>query len=78
MSNTWTTSGRRDGRRESAKTLRSASGGGDGVGGAAEGSHAAAPAFMPFEESYMPCEGVAGSLSEAQADGSRATRADEV
>jgi hypothetical protein len=33
---------------------------------------------MPFEESYMPCEGVAGSLSEAQADGSRATRADEV
>jgi hypothetical protein len=53
------------------KHARSASCGGDGVGGAPEGSHAEAPAFIPFEESSMPCEGVAGSSSEAQADGSR-------
>ena len=53
------------------KHARSASCGGDGVGGAPEGSYAKAPAFIPFEESSMPCEGVAGSSSEAQADGSR-------
>ena len=43
------------------KHARSASCGGDGVGGAPEGSYAKAPAFIPFEESSMPCEGVAGS-----------------